>query len=146
MKLALKWEVPRKEGLQNWAHEESQTQRTHQLTLNMKNKNWLLRWRGATEGKIDVGRKGLAKWVNVKMRYNKGEVFLQSKWMGISSEGYRRTTKKVKLQMKRSFRGENMKDPKEDAVDQQMNGTLYFTNFKWKKKSLPIHIADNRRI
>lgn len=50
--------------------------------------------------------------------------------MGISSEGYRRTTKKVKLQMKRSFRGENMKDPKEDAVEQQMNGTLYFTNFK----------------
>lgn len=36
--------------------------------------------------------------------------------------------------MKRSFRGENMKDPKEDAVEQQMNGTLYFTNFKWKKE------------
>lgn len=29
--------------------------------------------------------------------------------------------------MKRSFRGENMKDPKKDAVEQQMNGTVYFT-------------------
>lgn len=54
--------------------------------------------------------------------------------MGISNEGYRKMRKKVKLHKKRSFRGEDMKDPKEDAVEQQMDGTLYFTNFKWKKE------------
>lgn len=29
--------------------------------------------------------------------------------------------------MKSSFRGENTKDPNEDAAEQLMNGTLYFT-------------------
>lgn len=48
--------------------------------------------------------------------------------MGISSEGYRRR-KQVKLQTERSFEGEDTKDPKGDAGEQQMNGTLYFVNF-----------------
>ena len=34
-----------------------------------------------------------------------------------------------------------MKDSKEDAVEQQMNGTLYLINFKWGEKNLySIHI------
>lgn len=40
-----------------------------------------------------------------------------------------------------------MKDPKEDAVEQQTNSALYFTNFKWGEKNLyPFILVDNRKI
>lgn len=41
---------------------------------------------------------------------------------------------RCEMHMERPFREENMKDSREDAAEQQMRGTLYFMNFKWKKE------------
>lgn len=46
--------------------------------------------------------------------------------MGISSE---EEEEQVKFETERSFEGENTQDPKRDAGEQQMNGTLYFMKF-----------------
>lgn len=141
MRLALKWEVPHKEGLQNWAHEESQTQRTHQLTLNMKNKNWLLRWRGATEGKIDDGRKGLAKWVNVKIRCNKGEVFCRANEWAFQVKATEEQRKRWNCRWKDHLGEKIWKIPKRTQLNNKWMVLCISQTLSGKKKSLPIHIS-----
>lgn len=77
MKPALKWEVPHKEGLQNLAHEEIKIPDSVNWPGTRRIDNWLLRWGRGTEAKRDDGRKGLAKGVDVKIRWNK-EVFCRA--------------------------------------------------------------------
>lgn len=93
----------------------------------MKNKNLLLIWKRATEVKTDDGRKGLAKWVNVKIRCNNREVF------GRTKNGHF----KWRLQKKKTGEigdgkiiwGRKYKRSQRDVGEQQMNGTPYFMEF-----------------